>query len=187
MSGFFRLCAVLLLLHAAPSRAMPMEFEFDVLWNSGPLAGSTSTALLTVEGFTGVGLESFGELFGEGDNNPDTDLLNLEIEIGGTHYGWWYVLVVGWLQVWTMDGELHHVTAYYYDDYVPNLSPLNLFFDAGTQANRASHGGGDNRSEGEIVANSFRPRAEIPAPGLPLLMAAGLAALGWQRRWQACR
>ncbi|MCB1689952.1 MAG: hypothetical protein KDI33_15755 [Halioglobus sp.] len=160
---------------ACTVKASPMNYTFDIDWYSGTLAGTSSPVALTIDGYTGVGIEVF---------QPFSGLMAFSIVIEGVEFsitddhqypnsptlafedGVLFFVNAG-LQ--TPPGTDKQFSVTYHPDYFDYAS-YGIFKPDGELA------------EGSVNVASFGPQRTVPATATLPLLGMGLAAIGYSRR-----
>ena len=164
-------CVLALMSKAAV--AMPMDYTFDVIFDTGPVAGQTESVFVTLDGVTGVGVETF---------TPLTGMLAFSFSFGGFDFDIFddrdYPVSPA---VVLRDAALDAVDYFTDSSVVPSARiqarvgfSNDVAFDVFPQG----------VSTGDVAFNSWREveSEEVPAPGTIALFALGLMGLGLQRR-----
>ena len=167
-------CVLALLSKAAV--AMPMDYTFTVIFDSGPLAGQAEDVFVTLDGVTGVGFEGF---------DPGTGLVAFDFNFGGTafsitddrNYNIGPIISL-------FDGALSFI------EYLSSDFKAGIFYDRDpvlgfNQVDYEPAGVFDaDTSTGQVLEDTFAkvPNSDVPAPGTIALFALGLIGLGLQRR-----
>lgn len=150
---------------ASTAQAIPLDFSFKVDWDAGFLLGSSSTVFVTLEGYTGTGLEVFRP-GGEG-------LLAMSTTVDGMFFSELDDLDYPILpQIQLVDGGLIG-SAFH------TAVPYELVINTGGASYSTPTSG---LAQGDIDTASFRLVESIPLPATLPLITLGIACLVYRRQ-----